>query len=192
MVLYKKNSGEVTIFGNDVLSSTTQARLDATQSSCTMTIRDITDNADETNQTITLTYQSNGNYSFPMSSINSVMTAGNYYQGTISKAGMIDIEYYFGVVSATPEALNDQQKLDVNAEVVDVLKTDALTENGIGTPPATPTFQEALMYLYQALTSKAVSTATSTEIYKNDGTKVAEANITEASAQITRDKFLSA
>ena len=114
---------EAYIFGNDVLSSTDQAKLDATQSGCTVDLRDLTDGADKTQQTADLTYHSaSGNYTLEISDIASVLTEGNSYTGKIAKAGMLDIEISFvidngyiedikGTVDSIENIVTDIQKV---------------------------------------------------------------------------------
>lgn len=65
---------------------------------------------------------------------------------------------------------------EVNAEVSDVLKTDAISEMAQGAPTATPTFEEAVMYLYMALRNRLdVDTSGGTdykEFYNDAGTVI--------------------
>lgn len=67
-------------------------------------------------------------------------------------------------------ALNDITTAQVNAEVADVLKTDTISEMSQGAPTATPTFEEALMYLYMALRNKIDVTAALKEFHNDAGT----------------------
>ena len=66
-------------------------------------------------------------------------------------------------------ALNDLSAAQVNAEVVDVMKTDTIAEMAQQAPPTTPTFEEAVMYLYMALVHKGDVTATLKEFHNNAG-----------------------
>ena len=61
---------------------------------------------------------------------------------------------------------------EVNAEVSDVLKTDTIAEMAQGAPPATPTFEEAVMYVYMALRNKMDVTATLKEFHNDAGTVI--------------------
>jgi hypothetical protein len=63
-------------------------------------------------------------------------------------------------------------KGEVNTQVVDVLKTDTISEQAVGIPPVTPTFEEAVMYLYMALTKKMDVDATLKEFYNDAGAVV--------------------
>lgn len=60
----------------------------------------------------------------------------------------------------------------INAEIVDVLKTDVIVEMAQGAPPTTPTFEEALMYQYMALVRGGTSAAASKEFKNNAGTVI--------------------
>ena len=61
---------------------------------------------------------------------------------------------------------------EINAEVVDVLKTDTIAEIAQGTPTATPTFEEAIMYLYMMLRNKIDVDSGFKEFYNNAGTVI--------------------
>jgi hypothetical protein len=60
----------------------------------------------------------------------------------------------------------------VNAEVSDVLKVDTIAEMAQGKPTATPTFEEALMYLYMALRNKIDVTSALKEFHDDAGTVI--------------------
>ena len=61
---------------------------------------------------------------------------------------------------------------EVNAEVVDVLKTDTLTATPQQAPPTTPTFEEAVMVLYDAIVHGVDVTATLKAFKNNAGTVI--------------------
>jgi hypothetical protein len=61
---------------------------------------------------------------------------------------------------------------EVNTQVSDVLKTDTIAEQAQGIPPTTPTFEQAVMYLYMALTKSIDVDATLKEFYNNAGTVI--------------------
>jgi hypothetical protein len=69
-------------------------------------------------------------------------------------------------------AMSDTMKTEVNDQVKDVLTTDTIAEQTPGTPPTAPTFEEAIMYLYMALTKKIDVDATFKEFYNNAGAVV--------------------
>lgn len=77
-----------------------------------------------------------------------------------------------GALKALIDALNDISTGDVNAQVSDVLKIDTISEQAQGIPPTTPTFEQAVMYLYMALTKAVDVDATLKEFYNNAGTVV--------------------
>lgn len=76
-------------------------------------------------------------------------------------------------------ALNNISTGDVNAQVVDVLKTDTIAERTSGAPTATPTFEEALSYLYMMLTNKIDVDAGFKEFNNNAGTVIWKKALTD-------------
>lgn len=93
--------------------------------------------------------------------------------------------------AAAIAALNDISAADVNAEVVDALGTDTISELSQGAPPATPTIKTALMLLYMNLRNKNTQTATEAAIYNDDGTKIAKATISDDGTTFTKEEFVS-
>ena len=69
-------------------------------------------------------------------------------------------------------ALENLSAADVNAEVVDVLKTDTIAEMAQGAPSATPTFESAINYLYRRFRNKTETTATLCSLYNDAGNAV--------------------
>ena len=78
----------------------------------------------------------------------------------------------------------------VNTEVVDVLKTDTISEPAQGAPPATPTFEEALVYLYLKLRNKTETTATEDALYDNAGTtKLIKSALSDDATTFTKAEY---
>ena len=75
-------------------------------------------------------------------------------------------------VSADIAALNNLSAAQVNAEVVDVLTVDTQTLPGQTAPTATPTFVEAVMFLYKAWRNRTTQTAAEYKLYADDATTV--------------------
>ena len=69
------------------------------------------------------------------------------------------------------------------------LNTDAMPEL-TSLPPATPTIYQALMFLYMALRNKRTATAGAEAIYRNAGTVVATAPLSDDGTTFTKDKFV--
>jgi len=69
-------------------------------------------------------------------------------------------------------ALNNISATDVNTQVADVMKTDTISEMSQGAPPATPTFEQAVMYLYMALRNKIDVTSSLKEFHNDSGTVI--------------------
>lgn len=89
-------------------------------------------------------------------------------------------------------ALSTQEKADVNAETVDVLKTDTITQLAQQLPPSTPTFEEAIMYLYQFLRNKRTQTSSEIKLFAENGTTViAKATISDDATTFTKAEFVT-
>lgn len=67
---------------------------------------------------------------------------------------------------------NDLSAAQVNAEVVDALNVDTYAEPGQEAPPATTTLAKKLNYLYKSFRNKKTQTATTLNLYADDGTTV--------------------
>lgn len=80
---------------------------------------------------------------------------------------------------------------EVQSEVADVLKTDTISEQAQGIPPTTPTFEEAIMYLYMALTKSIDIDATLKEFYNNSGTVIWKKSLSDDGTNYTESKGAS-
>jgi len=78
----------------------------------------------------------------------------------------------------------------VNTEVSDVVKTDTIAEMALA-PPATPTFEEAVMYLYMAIRNKIDVTATLKEFHNDAGTVVWKKTLSDDATTYTEAKGVS-
>jgi hypothetical protein len=78
----------------------------------------------------------------------------------------------------------------VNVEVADVMKTDTIAQLASQVPPATPTFEEAQMYLYQYFRNKREETASRIVMYDDAGTsKITSAVISDDATTFTKEEF---
>jgi hypothetical protein len=93
------------------------------------------------------------------------------------------------VTIGTVNALGTQAKADVNAEVVDVFRTDTLSELASGAPTATPTLATAVTLLYMALRNKATESASEFKIYNNSGTAICKATVSDSGVEFTREQL---
>lgn len=76
---------------------------------------------------------------------------------------------------------------DVNTQMLDVLKTDTSTLPAQVAPPATPTFEEMLMYLYKAWRNKSDQTSSLYQLYDDAGTTVDQkATVSDAAGTTTK------
>ena len=80
----------------------------------------------------------------------------------------------------------------INAQVCDVLKTDTVSEMAQGAPPATPTIEEILNYLYRKLRNKTETTAAEDAIYDDAGsTKLYKAVLSYNGTTLTKSEYES-
>lgn len=95
-----------------------------------------------------------------------------------------------GNVTGSIGSLATQAKADVNTEVVDVLRVDALAELST-LPSATPTFHHALMFLYQEERNESTQTATLKSVKDSGGTTIAHSNISDDGTTLTKSKYIA-
>jgi hypothetical protein len=87
-------------------------------------------------------------------------------------------------VAATPA--------EVNTEMLDVMKTDVTSEMVQGAPPATPTFEEMISYIYFSLRNKTETTASENAVYNNAGdTKLFKAVISDNGTTFAKAEYVS-
>jgi hypothetical protein len=71
----------------------------------------------------------------------------------------------------------------VNTEVSDVMKIDTIAEMAQQAPPATPTFEEAVMYVYMALRNKLDVTSTLKEFHNDAGTVIWKKTLSDSGTE---------
>lgn len=122
-------------------------------------------------------------------------TASNVWSvGTrqLTSAQTFDLTGSISGSIGTVTALGTQAKTDVNDQVVDVLKTDTISEMSQGAPTATPTFEQAINYLYRMWRNKTLCTATELSLYDDAGTtKLAKSTISDDSVTFVKGEFVS-
>jgi hypothetical protein len=111
--------------------------------------------------------------------------------GLLTVRGCCDItDNASGDVTITQSAAINQA--NINAEVVDVMKTDTIGQRSQAAPPAAPTFEEAVMYLYQRLRNKVTQTSTLQSMFDDAGTTtICKATVSEAGGTATKAEFIS-
>ena len=87
--------------------------------------------------------------------------------------------------------MSAQEKLDVNAEALDVVNTDTIAELPQAIPSATPTMRTAIMLGYMALRNKLDVTATSKEIHNNAGTVITKKTLSDDTTTYSEAKAAS-
>lgn len=92
----------------------------------------------------------------------------------------------------TVTALGATAKTDVNAEVADVLKTDVITLPGQEAPPATPTFEEVLAWIYKTFRNKKTQSTTEWRLYDDAGAVVdSKATVSDAAGVTTKEEIVT-
>ncbi len=93
-----------------------------------------------------------------------------------------------GNLDAAISSLNNISTAQVNAEVADVLKTDTITEL-TGVPSATPTFEDAIMFLYMALRNRNTASSSQRTIQNDAGATIGTATLTDSGSVFTKNEF---
>jgi hypothetical protein len=87
--------------------------------------------------------------------------------------------------------LSTQQKADVNTEIVDVLKTDTISELTAAVPPATPTFEQALMYWYMQWRNATETTSIIHRVKNDSGSVICKASLSDDGSTFTKGEYQS-
>ena len=78
----------------------------------------------------------------------------------------------------------------INAEVVDVIRTDTMAEMAQGAPPASPTLAEAMNYLYRDFRNKSETTASEHAVYNDAGAvKIVKATLADNGTTMTKGEY---
>jgi len=72
-----------------------------------------------------------------------------------------------------------------------LLATDTISEMAQGIPPSTPTFREAIMYLYMRLRNKLTVTTSELAVYNDAGTKIAKKAVSDDGTTYTEAEMIS-
>lgn len=79
----------------------------------------------------------------------------------------------------------------INAEIVDALAVDTISELSQAQPSATPTIASALMLLYMALRNKLDTTASTLEVHNDAGTVIAKKALSDDGTTYSEAKMVS-
>lgn len=96
-----------------------------------------------------------------------------------------------GVTIGTVNNLGATAASQVNAEVVDALFTDLISELSTGTPASTPTIATALMALYMAWRNQTTQSTTELKVRNNAGSVVFKAATTDSGSEFTKGQFVT-
>ena len=126
------------------------------------------------------------------SSIATILADTNELQTDWVNGGRLDLLIDALALEATVNSLNNISAADVNTQVVDVLKTDTIAEMAQGAPPASPTFEQAINYLYRKLRNKTETTATEDALYDDAGTtKLIKSVLSDNGTTFTKAEYIS-
>jgi len=87
--------------------------------------------------------------------------------------------------------LTATMKTSVNTEVADVIKTDTISEMAQGAPAATPTLEDAIMYLYMYFRNEVTQTATTLSLKNDGGTVIAKSTVSDDATTFTKGEMVS-
>ena len=102
--------------------------------------------------------------------------------------------YLLGVTTNTTTTTNTDMltAAAVNTEVADVLTVDVTAEMAQGAPPATPTMEEMMAYVYFRLRNKCETTSTEDAVYNNAGSaKLFKTTISDNGSTFTKEEYVS-
>ena len=85
-------------------------------------------------------------------------------------------------------ALNDISTAQVNAEVIDVLRTDTISELS-GVPAASPDLHTMILWMYMMLRNKLTASSTQQIVHNDAGTGIATSTLSESGGTFTRGEF---
>lgn len=126
-----------------------------------------------------------------------ITAASGRQEVNISHVGGTAITATGGRMEVKADSLGTQAKADVNAEVVDGLNVDTVSEQAQGAPPAAPTMRQMLSYLYMLFirNKKSVDASASPAVEKvyanDDSTVVFKRDIADSSSITTASKSVS-
>ena len=125
-----------------------------------------------------------------------IMADTNELQGDWANAGRLDAILDIIAADTTTDipaliaALNNVSVAEINAEVVDVIRTDTMAEMAQGAPPASPTLAEAMNYLYRDFRNKSETTASEHAVYNDAGAvKIVKATLADNGTTMTKGEY---
>ena len=110
------------------------------------------------------------------------VAAGSFGEGAASVQGN---------VTGSVGSLGATAKADVNAEVVDVVNTDALAELAQGAPPATPSLFQAVMLLYMMARNKITTDATNLKVHNDSGVVITKKSLSDDGTTFAEDEMVT-
>ena len=91
-----------------------------------------------------------------------------------------------------PQCLTGATPAEVNAQVVDVIRTDTSVEPVQGAPSQTPTLEAMIKYIYFRMINKTTTTSTTNTMFKADGsTEVMKSTIGDDGSTFTKAAYVT-
>lgn len=104
--------------------------------------------------------------------------------------GRLDV--ILDAIKTVTDADNNLSAAQVNAEVVDVMKVDTIAQRTQGAPPAAPTFEEAMSYLFMMFRQKVTQTSTFQTMFDDAGTgEITKAPVSGDGSTFTKGEFVT-
>jgi len=107
------------------------------------------------------------------------------------EANIANLDGAISSVTAAISGLNDISVASVTAGVDDLLRTVTISEMAQAAPPATPTFEEAVMYVYMALRNEVSVTATIKTFSNSAGTVIFKKTLSDDGSTYTEAEAVS-
>ncbi|MCK5225158.1 MAG: hypothetical protein KAQ89_00415 [Planctomycetes bacterium] len=123
--------------------------------------------------------------------VTDILADTNELQGDWVNGGRLDLILDACALEATVAALNNISTADVNAQVSDVIKTDTIAEMAQGVPAATPTMEDAIMYLYMYFRNEVTQTSSTLSLKNDGGTVITKATVSDDATTFTKGEMVS-
>jgi len=130
---------------------------------------------------------------FSITGAGSLIIASTCSAGTIKVAGLFTItDNVGGGFSGT---LTEDARYDagqINDEVADILKTDTTAEMSAGAPPASPTIEQMINYLYRLFRNKSLTTSSLLTIRNDaDTADLFKSTISDDNVTFTKEEYVT-
>ena len=124
--------------------------------------------------------------------VDTIVGDTNELQADWVNGGRLDLILDACALEATVGALNDLSAANVNTEVADVLKTDTTAEMTAGAPPASPTIEQMINYIYRLFRNKTLTTSSLLTVRNDaDSADLFKSTISDDNTTFTKEEYVS-